>query len=160
MPSASTYFSAARSSSRLRSRKPSQVLVGSVAVLIGDQAVELALGVGHRSSQNLSHLAAGEVGQHAPYGSGLALDLAQLLDDDLECPILRSALVSFPVGRDQRPDVRRLGLSVPVDTAVALEVPVRVPRNVEVDQMMDTVLQVLALARRIGREEHPNVGVR
>ena len=54
---------------------------------------------------------------------------------------------------DQVPQVADLGLADPVDAAEALLQPVRVPGQVVVDHQVGA-LQVDALARRVGRQQH------
>ena len=66
---------------------------------------------------------------------------------------------TFPgVGRDQVPQVAHLGLADAVDPAEPLLDPVRVPRQVIVDHEV-SALQVQALARGVGGDEHPGLGV-
>ena len=67
--------------------------------------------------------------------------------------------VAFPgAGRDQVPQVADLGLADAVDAAEPLLDPVRVPRQVVVDHQVGA-LQVQALARGVGGDQHPAVRV-
>ena len=85
----------------------------------------------------------------AVVGLGLLLDLQQELGED-------HALAG--VGGDEVPQVADLGLADPVDATEPLLDPVRVPRQVVVDHQVGA-LQVQALARSIGRDQHPGVDI-
>ena len=54
-------------------------------------------------------------------------------------------------------DARIVALTVAVDAAVALFQPVRVVRQVEVDQVMAALLQVQSLGQRVGADQHDAV---
>ena len=60
------------------------------------------------------------------------------------------------VDRGEVPDLGCMGLAVAVDAADALLEPVRVERDVEVDQPVAVVLQVDALAGGVGGQQDPN----
>ena len=54
---------------------------------------------------------------------------------------------------DGMPDEGRLGLAVTVNATIALLHHVRVPRNLDVDQIIAVVLEINTLGRGIGREQ-------
>ena len=68
----------------------------------------------------------------------------------------RSRAYFEPFGRGKLVDLGRQPLAVAVDPADPLLKPGRVERDVEVDQAMAVILQVDALARRVGGDQHPH----
>ena len=72
----------------------------------------------------------------------------------------RSPTFAFALGgiaaealADGMPNGRRLFLPVAIDAAVALLHHVRIPRNLDVDEVVAVVLEVDALGGGIGREQ-------
>lgn len=59
----------------------------------------------------------------------------------------------FETFADRMPDIRRLLLAMPVNATVALFHHVRIPGNLDVNEVVAVVLEVYALGRRIGGEQ-------
>ena len=89
--------------------------------------------------------------EHGAEPAELAIDRLGLLDDPAEDRVLLAVLVEEVAAIDRR---RRLELAV--DAAVALLEPGRVPGDVVVEEVGAVLLEVQALAGRVGGEQDPD----
>ncbi len=106
------------------------------------------------------HLALDVGGDHVAGAAEVLPDLVDLPDGDAEelQLVFEGALRRvLPAVRDEVEDIHlRRRLAVPVDAAVALFQPVRVPGDLPVQQPVAVVLKVDALAGRVGGEQDPH----